>query len=146
MYVMEMSKSHVNVWLTCKILELKNKRITVFNFDHDWGVVQLPFIFFLFFLFHSQLTYLYLVFLITHTCQLLLHNIDLSTHKSCCPEWSQQDGKRGGFWLWSPSQKQELGTIHRQGTVVKISGPGMRLKYPIGPQQLRKITLEGWEE
>lgn len=65
MYVMELSKSHINVWLICKILDLKKKPISVLAMIEEWS----NFLFlFCFFLFHNLLTYLYLVFLGTHIC------------------------------------------------------------------------------
>lgn len=50
-------------------------------------------------------------------------------------EWRQQDGALGGFPLQSSSQKQQLATIHRQGTFVKISKLLGRLE----------VGVRGWD-
>lgn len=51
------------------------------------------------------------------------------------------------FQLQSPSHENQLATIHKQVTIVKIPAPKNEAEAPLwNRQRLRRTPLEGWEE
>ena len=58
-------------------------------------------------------------------------------------EWHQQNGDVGHSWLCSPSQEEQLTSIHEQDTTEQILEHEGKVETPPAPQTPRQMALEG---
>lgn len=70
----------------------------------------------------------------------------VSTRKQGRKKGRDQDGRIGHFWLQSPSQEDQIATIHRKDTFMKISEPRGEPEEALWPQKPRRAVLDGREE